>query len=448
MLDLEVLDRLDDAGSDEQQLFVNARKLFERVHEARRGSAEQGARFAGDYRSVGQLNADGRSAGLLRAGICRRDDGAVGRGKADGVHDELYLADLFDRTETLAQRTRSGVVAADDLLLGGIPAGFVVYDAVAGHVDAHVRGALVRTLTVDASEDGVEYGEYFNVAVIVYRRLTVCLEMEGVYHVHIVEVGGGRLVGEVYRVLEGNVPDREGLELCIACVYSALVLMVKLAQTGRHFAAAGAGCGHDDEAALGFNVVVFAEAVLGNDKLNVRGVVGNYVVAVDLDAEALEPLLEQLRRRLAAVVSYDHAADEKAYAAERVNEPESVFIIGYAEVSAALVALDIICGDGDDDLRLVLHLQQHFHLAVRLKTRQNARGMVVVEQLAAEFKVQLASEFCYSLSYVARLLAHVFFVVEAYHIHNHQPIHSVFFTNKNYIPRGEALSNAFAQFFT
>ena len=264
--------------------------------------------------------------------------------------------------------------------------------------------------------------------------------MEGVYHVHVVEVGGGCLVGEIYRVLEGNVPDREGLKLRVACVYAALMLMIKLAQAGGHFAAAGAGGGDYDEAALGLDIVVLAEAVLGDDELNVRGVVGNYVVAVDLDAEALKPLLEQLRRRLTAVVGYDHAADEKADAAERVNEPESVFIIGYAEVAAALVALDIVGGNGDYDLRLVLHFKQHLHLAVRLEARQNARGMVVVEQLAAELKVQLAAEFCNSLSYVARLLAHVFFVIEAYHIHNHQPIHSVIFTSKNYIPMGAALS--------
>ena len=36
MLDLQVLDRLNDAGRDEQQLLVNAGKLFERVHKAGR----------------------------------------------------------------------------------------------------------------------------------------------------------------------------------------------------------------------------------------------------------------------------------------------------------------------------------------------------------------------------------------------------------------------------
>ena len=66
--------------------------------------------------------------------------------------------------------------------------------------------------------------------------------------------------------------------------------------------------------------------------------------------------------------------------------------------------------------------------------------MEVVKQLSAELEVELSAEFCNSLSYVARLLAHVFFIVEACHIHSHQSIRSVIFTNKNYIPPCRPLS--------
>ena len=194
--------------------------------------------------------------------------------------------------------------------------------------------------------------------------------------------------------------------------------MIKLAEAGSHFAAAGAGRRDNDEAALGFNIVVLAEAVLRYDKLNVRGVIGNYVVAIDLDAQSFEPLLEQLGRRLAAIVSDYHAADKETNAAECVDKAQRVLIVGDAEVAAALVAFDIVGGNGDNDLRFVLHFKQHFDLAVRLEARQYARCVVIVKQLAAEFEVQLAAEFCDSVSYVARLLAHVFFVVEADHIHN------------------------------
>ena len=66
--------------------------------------------------------------------------------------------------------------------------------------------------------------------------------------------------------------------------------------------------------------------------------------------------------------------------------------------------------------------------------------MEVVKQLSAELEVELSAEFCNSLSYVARLLAHVFFIVEACHIHSYQSIRSVIFTNKNYIPPCRTLS--------
>ena len=113
-----------------------------------------------------------------------------------------------------------------------------------------------------------------------------------------------------------------------------------------------------------------------------------------------------------------NAADEKTDAAECVDKSERILVVGDAEVAAALVAFNIVGGNGDNDLRLVLHFKQHLDLAVRLEARQYARCVVIVKQLAAEFEVQLAAEFCDSVSYVARLLAHVFFVVEADHIHN------------------------------
>ena len=40
--------------------------------------------------------------------------------------------------------------------------------------------------------------------------------MEGIDHIHVIQVGGGRLIGQVHRVLQGQVPDGEGLKLGIA----------------------------------------------------------------------------------------------------------------------------------------------------------------------------------------------------------------------------------------
>ena len=62
-------------------------------------------------------------------------------------------------------------------------------------------------------------------------------------------------------------------------------------------------------------------------------------------------------------------------------------------------------------------LQQHLQLGVRLKARQHAGGVVVVEQLAAEFQIQLAAEFRDTLLDLLRLQTEVFVIVKTYLVH-------------------------------
>ena len=138
---------------------------------------------------------------------------------------------------------------------------------------------------------------------------------------------------------------------------------------------------------------------------------------IGADAQHLEPLAEGIGDGLAAVVRDDDAADVQADAAEGVDQAQGVVLVGDAEVAAALRALDIIRGDGDDDLRLVLHLEQHLHLAVRLEAGEHARGVVVVEQLAAEFQIQLAAEFADAVPDVLGLELHIFLIVKADPVH-------------------------------
>ena len=59
-------------------------------------------------------------------------------------------------------------------------------------------------------------GKDLDVAVVVDGDLAVGLEVEGIDQVEVADVGRGRLVGDVDRVLEGQVPDGEGLELGVA----------------------------------------------------------------------------------------------------------------------------------------------------------------------------------------------------------------------------------------
>ena len=214
-------------------------------------------------------------------------------------------------------------------------------------------------------------------------------------------------------MLEREVPDGEGLIFGVARVNAALVLLVELAQAGRHFAGAGARRGHDDNGAGGLNVVVFAVAVVRDDEGDVRGVVRDGIVLVDAYAKVLQLMLEELRRVLAAVLGDDDTADIEPDGAERVNQAHDVHVVGDAEVAAALVELDMLGADGDDDLRLIFYLQQHFHLAVRLEAGEHARGVVVVEELAAELQIELAAELVDALENFLRLQLKIFLIVKS-----------------------------------
>ena len=56
--------------------------------------------------------------------------------------------------------------------------------------------------------------------------------MEVVNHVDIIQVNSGRFVGDVDGVIQGKIPDREGLKLCVSRGHSALVIVVELREAG------------------------------------------------------------------------------------------------------------------------------------------------------------------------------------------------------------------------
>ena len=400
VFDLQMLDRLDDVRRDERDVLRDAAKVLERIEQAGGARAEQGGGLAGDDRAVGHLDGDGRRTGLLGALERRAHDRAVIRRQTELVEQQLLPLRLDRGAQTAQLRAGGGVVAAQNFLFGGGAADIVVADAVARHVHAHVRGAFIGRAAVDALEHGVEHGEDLHVAVVVDGRHAVGLEVEGVDHVH--------------GVAQRQIPDRERLELGVARAHTALVLVVELAQAGGHLAAAGAGRSHDDEAARRLDVVVAAEAVVADDARNVGRVVRNDVVAVYADAEHLEPVLEFLRCRLTAVVRDDDAADIEPAALKGVDQAQHIQIVGDAVVAAHLAADDVLGADDDDDLSLLLELQKHLQLGVRLKAGQHAGSVVIVEQLAAEFQIQLIVKLLDALADMLGLHRKIFVVVKSY----------------------------------
>ena len=120
-------------------------------------------------------------------------------------------------------------------------------------------------------------------------------------------------------MVERQVPDREGLELGVAGLDAALVVVVELGEAGGHLAAAGAGSGDNDQLAGGLDVFVSAEAFIADDVGDVGGVALNRVVAVNLDAQRLQTLLEGQCHRLTLEAGHHDAADIQSKAAKDVD---------------------------------------------------------------------------------------------------------------------------------
>ena len=193
-----------------------------------------------------------------------------------------------------------------------------------------------------------------------------------IYHIYVVEVGGSSLIGDIYRVAEGKVPYREGLELGIAGVSAALVLMVELGEAGSHFSASGTGSSDDNKSAGGLDVVVLAVALVADYLLEVRGIALDAVVVVHLHAEGLEPALEGDSSGLVVVACENNAADIKTDLGKNVEKADNVHIVGDAQVASDLVFFDVIRIDNDNDLSLVFELEKHLELTVGLEAGENS----------------------------------------------------------------------------
>ena len=256
--------------------------------------------------------------------------------------------------------------------------------------------------------------------------------MEGVDHVHVIEVGGGGLVGQVDRMVEGEVPDGEGLELGITGLHAPLVLVEKLGEAHGHLAAAGTGGGDHHQGTGGFHIVVFAVSFVADDEGNIIGVSRNGIVAVDFDAQCLQTALEGVGGGLTGVLGHHHAAHIEALAAECVDEAEHVHVIGDAQVAANLVLLNIGSADGNHDLSAVPQLAQHTDLAVGGEAGQYPGGVVVIKELAAKLQIELAAKLGNALLDMGGLHLQILVVIKSDSVHGQTAPLCLFFNSASY----------------
>ena len=112
---------------------------------------------------------------------------------------------------------------------------------------------------------------------------------------------------------------------------------------------------------------------------------------------------EFIRGGLTEVLGDDHAVHVQTERAQLIDLPQNVGTVGNAEIGADFVAFQICRADDEDDLRLIFEGQEHFAFGVRLESRQNARGVHIVEQFSAEFEIQLIVELLNAFEYLFAL---------------------------------------------
>ena len=177
--------------------------------------------------------------------------------------------------------------------------------------------------------------------------------MERVDHIDIVEVGGGCLVCYVYGVFQREVPDWEGLVFGVSRLDAAFVLMVELAQTDSHLAAAWSWSCYHDERTSGLDVVVLAETVFRVYECNIVRIAFDDAMVIHLDSQSFQAVTVSIGARLTVIMGDNDAVDHESAAHELVAQTQHVDVVGDAEVAAHLVLLDVDRADDDDNLRHV-----------------------------------------------------------------------------------------------
>ena len=143
--------------------------------------------------------------------------------------------------------------------------------------------------------------------------------MEGVDDVRIVEVHGGRLVGNVHRMVKRKVPHGEGLELRIAHRDATAMLVVHLGKAGCELARTGARRRHHDKRTRGLDELVLPIALLGDDEVDIMRVALDGIVQLAGDAKHLKTAAEHVGSGLRRILREHDRCDGKTIAAEDVG---------------------------------------------------------------------------------------------------------------------------------
>ena len=207
--------------------------------------------------------------------------------------------------------------------------------------------------------------------------------------------------------------------------------MVELGEAGGHLAAARPWRRDHNQGTGGFDVIVFPVAVFADNQRDIGRIAFNGVVKVYFNVFLFQLCLELLRAVLPLVMGDNHAAHIQSSALELVAQAQHIDVIGNPQVAVYLILFDIHCADDDDDFGAVRQLHQHLQLRVGSEAGQYPGSVIVVEELSAEFQIELVPKLDNTLLDVFRLRFQVFVIVKTnfhfqprFRSYTHVPKHS------------------------
>ena len=270
-------------------------------------------------------------------------------------------------------------IAPDYFLPRGLPDHIIIGNGKTGPVYPHIRGRLVERFPAgDLLQDPFEDGEGLNITIIVHGCLIIGLQVERVDEVEVPDIGGCGLIGDVHGVLERNIPDGKGLELCISGLYSSFIVVIHLGETRGKLTTAGARPGNDHKRFVRLNIIICSVSVIADNEVHIRRITFRIVVPEDFYAPPFQLVLEQGCCRLAFETGNDNTEHIHAPALEIIDELQCIGVIGDAEISSYLFSLYIACIDAQHDICLVLEFVQESNLYIRIISGQDS-GRVIVK---------------------------------------------------------------------
>ena len=207
-------------------------------------------------------------------------------------------------------------------------------------------------------------------------------------HVHIVQVCGCRLISQVHRMRQRQIPDWESLVFRITSTNSAFMFVVELGQTGRHLSASRSRCCYNNQRLGCLNIFIMAISILAHDQRNIVRIPWDQVMTIYFHAHLFQTVLEHLCAVLSCIMRNADTSHVQILRLKDALQTQQIRIISDTQISTNFIFLNIFCADHNNDLHLICKLHQHTKFTIRLKSRQYAGCMIIIIKLAAKLQIQ------------------------------------------------------------